>query len=361
MEKFILYIWEDLLNGGKAYLIDLKIKLWLHCILLPYLFSFYSFFLLDALENVLEGFGFTCPYEHPFFPYFEYCFIFFIILIYVRLFINMLFIQNKAYFVYLFFYLIIFILFLIWCDWYSHYQLIWNNVDQKYMYNLNFNMFGAAFIFLFCLLSFFIFDLFIFALYVYPLVSILFFTFGIFFVIFFDIAYLEIFKAFHQIITNLILFIKNCLSAECMHSNSDLTNEKPTSPTSLPETKSEIAPKTSLQRASEYLGDYRYEQRPIECKENEVSVRYTQTPEGCRVSLIQCLPDPRISSSVDAALNNNLPTGYAARPLAEHIIGEPIRVATLPGVETSVELKETRCREISSKLFKSLEGYKKNT
>jgi hypothetical protein len=173
-----------------------------------------------------------------------------------------------------------------------------------------------------------------------------------------DITYPELWRFIHNLLTEIIMSIKNLFAAECMQSNSNISGEKPPFPVA--EAKSEILPKTRIQQTGEYLGDYRFEQKQIECKEAGVSVHYKPTPEGCRVSVIQCLPIADLNESADIAIKNNLPSGYKGT-LLDHAIGDPIRTAIKPGIETSVELKETRCREISSSLLKSLKDYKKTS
>lgn len=356
MERFIKLSFDNI----GLYLFDLRTKLWLHCVLLPYLFSFFVYYLTQTLQLTLEIFGFTCPYEHAFFPYFEYLFFFFIALMHLRIYVNILILSEKNYKWWLFFYFFIFCCFLVWCDWYAYIHPNWNIEEQKYIYTLNFNVFGGAFIFFYCLFPFFIFDIFLILFFFYPLIALLFFTTLSVLFSFSDVTYPELWKIIHKILSESIQYIKNLFVAECMQSNSNMPNEKIINHSSVAETKAEALPKTSFQRAAEYLGDYRYEQKPIDCGENGVSVQYKQTPEGCRVTVTQCLPLTGLSESADAAIKNNLPSGYKGAIL-DHALGDPIRTATLPGIETSVELKETRCREISSRLLKSLEEYKKNT
>lgn len=357
MERFERLTFENLLTF-RFYFLDLRVKLWFHCVLLPYLFSFFSYYLRGTLQTTLNIFGFSCPYEHPFFPYFEYCFLFFVVLIYFRLYINILLLNNKQYLIGLLVYFLVFTFFLIWCDWYAYIHPVWNIAEQKYIYTLNFNIFGAAFIFFYCLFPFFILDIFLILFFFYPLISLGVFVFSISLFGISDITYPELWRFIHNLLNEMFLAIKNLFTAECMQSNPTLFVEKPINAPSVAETKSEVLPKTALQRTGEYIGDYRFEQKRVECGETGVSVHYKPTPEGCRVSVVQCLPLNDLSEAADAAIKNNLPAGYKGT-LIDHAIGDTIRTATKPGIETSIELKETRCREISSSLLKSLKDYKK--
>lgn len=170
-----------------------------------------------------------------------------------------------------------------------------------------------------------------------------------------ELSYIEfVNKPIHTFLQEIYIYIKKYFTIECMNTN-------PTNKTVPPiaEAKTEkTIPKTIFQQTGELVGGYRYEQKHVECLKSGMSVAYEDLENGnCNVIIRQCYDNSQLSQSVDAAIKNNLPSSDSVfGSVIDNTIGNPIRIAATPGIETKVEIKENQCREITTKLISSIEN-----
>lgn len=89
-----------------------------------------------------------------------------------------------------------------------------------------------------------------------------------------------------------------------------------------------------------------------------ISVEYEDVKNGtCNVIIRQCYDNPQLIQGVDTAIKNNLPSSDTfLGSVIDNAVGTPVRVAATPGIETKVEVKENVCREITTKLIRSIES-----
>jgi hypothetical protein len=231
----------------------------------------------------------------------------------------------------------------------------WSIEEQKEIYKLHFNLAVVCFIFLYLFVSLYFIELISILYFIFPIASL---SIGVLILLLFyfqELSYVEfVNKPFHSFFQEIYIYIKKLFTIECMN-----TNPTDKLVPSVAEAKaSEAIPKTIFQRTGELVGGYRYEQKHVECLKSGMSVAYEDLDNGnCNVIIRQCYDNPQLSQSVDTAVKNNLPGSNSVfGSVIDNTIGNPIRIAATPGIETKVEIKENQCREITTKLISSIEN-----
>lgn len=253
---------------------NLKSKLVIHSVLLPYLYSFYLYYSKELLQIIIDGFNLTCTYNQPFSPYYEYFLLLFSAVAFFRLYINSLFFKQKKYIFWLIIYFIFLICSLFYCDLYSHIHSCWSSEEQKEIYKLHFNLAVVCFIFLYLFVSFFFFDLISILFFFFPILAL---SLGVFILICFycqELSYVEfINKPLHNCFQEVYLHLRKIFTIECMNTN---INEKVLPAIAESKTEGDTIPKIIFQRTGELAGGYRYEQKHVECLKSGVYLLNTK-------------------------------------------------------------------------------------